>query len=342
MTHEYELAIQEFKRQTKEQPELLKLQWRRQLSQQSTYKAEIHELYTEMLNMKEKSEMKSQLSAQTCRLDHTSPSRSVESEPNNVLNTASPGRSSSWILPSEMTSTLDRPTSSGLQSPSGVPVQFGPSPLTQEYRHPSPCCAPPAQWGNHHARESGEEECELFGDVSLGHEESLPEVPSQHEARQDELDSASIPSVPNSIASNLAGPRCINGQLVRPTPPSDDCPSTACQASTVCAPGGVALGKAPPGFGSRPGIVPSRKIPPPPPPPEPRQHNTSAVNPASYPMQWTPLHTRPKTAGGDGPPDGSGGGGTGSGAGDPSNPSCNARPSGGGAGSHSSGGGGDH
>ena len=80
--HEHELAIQEFKRQAEEQPELLKLQWRSQLSQQSSYKAEVHELYTEMLNMREKSEMKSHLSAQMCRLE--TPSRSVESEPENV------------------------------------------------------------------------------------------------------------------------------------------------------------------------------------------------------------------------------------------------------------------
>ena len=106
---EHELAIQESKRQAEEQPELLKLQWRRQLSQQSTCKAEIHELYAEMPNMREKSEMKSQLSARMCSLE--SPSRSVESEPKNVLNTASQGRSSSWILPTEMMSTPDRPTS---------------------------------------------------------------------------------------------------------------------------------------------------------------------------------------------------------------------------------------
>ena len=109
IARKHELAIQEFKRQAEEQPELLKLQWRRQVSQQSSYKAEIHELYTEMLNMREKSEMKSHLSAQMCRLDN--PSRSVESDPQNVLNTASPGRSSSWILPTEMMSTPDRPTS---------------------------------------------------------------------------------------------------------------------------------------------------------------------------------------------------------------------------------------
>ena len=48
MTQEQELAIQEFRRQAEEQPELHKLLWRRQLSQQSTYKAEIHELYAEI------------------------------------------------------------------------------------------------------------------------------------------------------------------------------------------------------------------------------------------------------------------------------------------------------
>ena len=84
LAREHELAIQEFRRQAEEQPELLKLQWRRQLSQ-SSYKAEIHELYTEMLNIHEKSKMQFHLSAQMCKLE--TPSRSVESEPENVLNT---------------------------------------------------------------------------------------------------------------------------------------------------------------------------------------------------------------------------------------------------------------
>ena len=132
MTHEHELLTREIRRRAEEQPELHKLMWRRQLSQQFAYKAEIHELYTEMRNVREKSEMHSHLSAHMCKLEHDSPSRTVESEPENVLNTASPGRSSSWILPSEMMSTPDRPTCSGLQSPSKVPVQFGPSPLAQE------------------------------------------------------------------------------------------------------------------------------------------------------------------------------------------------------------------
>ena len=66
--------------------------------------------------------------------------------------------------------TPDRPTSSGLQSPMGAPVQLGPSPQTREYSHPSPCCIPPAQWGDMHARDPGEEECELFGEVPPGHD----------------------------------------------------------------------------------------------------------------------------------------------------------------------------
>ena len=41
LAREYELAIQELRRQAEEQPELLKLQWRGQLSQQASYKAEM-------------------------------------------------------------------------------------------------------------------------------------------------------------------------------------------------------------------------------------------------------------------------------------------------------------
>ena len=81
-----------------------KLLWKRQLSQQSTYRAEIHELHTEMLNIKEKSEMKSHLAANTCKIEQSVPSRTVDSEPENVLNTLSlsPGRSARWILPHEL------------------------------------------------------------------------------------------------------------------------------------------------------------------------------------------------------------------------------------------------
>ena len=78
---EYQNMVQELRRQADEQPDLQKLLWRRQLSQQADYRAEIHELHTELLNMKEKSEMKSHLAANMCRIDHTVPSRTVESEP---------------------------------------------------------------------------------------------------------------------------------------------------------------------------------------------------------------------------------------------------------------------
>ena len=123
--------IQELRPQADEQPDQKQL-WKTQLSQESTYKAEIHELYTEMLNVKEKSEMQSRLAANMCKIEQSVPSRSVESEPDNVLNTISPGRSSRWILPEEL-ETPNRPTSSGLQSPVGAPTQLGPSPATQEY-----------------------------------------------------------------------------------------------------------------------------------------------------------------------------------------------------------------
>ena len=79
VTQEHEFAIQELRRQTEEQPALRKSLWRRQLSQQSTYRAETHELYTEMLNMREKSEMQSHVTAHMCKLENTVPSRSVES-----------------------------------------------------------------------------------------------------------------------------------------------------------------------------------------------------------------------------------------------------------------------
>ena len=73
-----------------------------------------------MLNTREKSEMQSRLAANVCKIEHSVPSRSVESEAENVLNTLSPGRCSRWILPEEL-ATPNRPTSSGLQSPTGAP-----------------------------------------------------------------------------------------------------------------------------------------------------------------------------------------------------------------------------
>ena len=113
--------------------------------------------------------MQAAMSAQMCRLE--SPSLTVESEPDNVLNTASPGRRHSWILPSEMMRTPDRPTTGGLQTPTGAPVQLGPCPVTQQYSRRSDLSIPPAQWGNQDGRDEGEEECELFRDPQEIHSE---------------------------------------------------------------------------------------------------------------------------------------------------------------------------
>ena len=283
VAQEHELAIQELRCQAEEKPAIQKTLRKRQLSQQSTYKAEIHELYTEMLNMREKSETQSHLAAHMRKLEHSLPSRSVESEPENVLNTRSPSRCSRWILPDEL-ETPDRPTSSGLQSPIAAPVQLGPSPQTRKYSHPSPCCIPPAQWGDMHARDPGEEECDLFGDVPAGHEANVMSVPSDGEEHQDELDNAAALHASDSMAATLAGPRCVNGQLLRPTPPNDDSPSTACRPNVVNAPGGGALGRGPPGFGQSPGRVPSRQMapPPPPPPPAPLPHGNAIYNAATH------------------------------------------------------------
>ena len=161
IAHESEIALREVRRKAEEQPQVLKTQWKLQLSQQASYKAEIHELYTEMLNMCEESELQAALSAKMHRLEQ--PSLTVEPEPENVLNTASPGRSSSWILPSELM-TPARPTTGGIQTPTGPPVQYGPSTITQQYGRPRDLAVPPAQWGE---REPDEEECELFGEPVL-------------------------------------------------------------------------------------------------------------------------------------------------------------------------------
>ena len=124
---------------------------------------------------------------------------------------------------------------------------------------------------------------------------------------QVELNIAAAPSPYNCSSSSMTAPRCVNGHLVRPEPPSDDAPSTACNSSSVTASGGVGLGKAdPPCFGTPPGIhpVPSRQLPPPPPPPASSCSSNPAGHAPVYARQWTPLNTRPKSSGG-GPPDGS-------------------------------------
>ena len=107
---------------------MLKSQWKHQI-QQASYMAEIHDLYTEMLKMRERSDMQASLSTKMCRLEQ--PSLTVKVEPENVLNTACPGRSPSWILASELMTPV-KPTTGGIQSLRGPPVQYGPSPVTQQ------------------------------------------------------------------------------------------------------------------------------------------------------------------------------------------------------------------
>ena len=93
------------------------------------------------------------------------PSLTVEVEPENVLNTASPGRRSSWILALELMTPM-RPTTGGLRTPEGAPVRYGPSPVTQQYSRQGDLSVPPAQWGDRDFRtHDDEEEIDLFQDA---------------------------------------------------------------------------------------------------------------------------------------------------------------------------------
>ena len=186
---EYQDMIHELRRQADEQPDMQKLLWRGHLSQQADYRAEIHELHTELLNMREKSEMKSHLAANVCRLEQTVPSRTVDAEAENVLNTMSPGKSHRWILPHEL-ETPDRPTSSGLQTPIGAPVQLGPSPLTREYSAAPSGHTPPAQWGEYYGRAGDDDGCELFGALPGDGEPEEHVCPQQAVHQPDELSNA--------------------------------------------------------------------------------------------------------------------------------------------------------
>ena len=181
--------------------------------------------------------MKSHLAAHMCRIEQTVPSRTVEAEPDNTLNTLSPGRNSRWILPHEL-ETPNRPTSSGLQSPVGVPVQLGPSPMTREYSATPPGNVPPAQWGEFYGRAS-DDGCELFGAVPDG-DDSEELCPQAAVLQPDELHDAHSPVAPLQQAPLVAA-RCVNGTILRPSNAEDDQPSTACQQSEICAPGGVPL-----------------------------------------------------------------------------------------------------
>ena len=142
-------------------------------------------------------------------------------------------------------------------------MQFGPSPRAQEYCCQSPCQIPPAQWGDHDAREAEAEECELFGDQPATEDDPAQVDLEQQMAHQDELDIAAVPSPSNGRASNVSGPLYVLNHQVMMLPPRH-------VMGSVSASGRVRLGKAkPPCFGTRPGTsqVPSRRLPSPPPPP---------------------------------------------------------------------------
>ena len=236
-----------------------------------------------MLNMQEKSEIKATLSANMCRLEQ--PSLSVEAEVENVVNTASPGRRSSWILASELMTPV-RPTTGGLRTPESAPVRYDPSPVTQQYNHRSDLSVPPARWGDRNLqRYEDEEEVDLFQDaLQPGGQAGGPIEQYLFMAQQDELNTASVPrpiQPPERSQPNLA--RCVDGRNPPPQPPRDDSLSTTCDSGTASI---------------------SMPLPPPPPPPPSSSTMSTATAPQVYPLKWTPLGAKPKTPPGD-PPSGS-------------------------------------
>ena len=116
------------------------------------------------------------------------------------------------VLPHEL-ETPNRPTSSGMQSPMGAPVQLGPSPQTREYVPPHPCHIPPAQWGDVHSR-AGDDGCELFSGILMGDEQEASAIPPQTVQHPDELGDAVFPSRPHH-QQPLVAARCVNGTLVQ-------------------------------------------------------------------------------------------------------------------------------
>ena len=266
-----------------------------QLSQQASHKAEIHELYTEMLNTHEKSETQAAFSAKMRRPEQ--PILTVEAEPENMLNTVSPGRRSSWILASELM-TPARPTTRGrstcpIWSKSKKDVNYLEFPCSQEENNQEILSN---KVYSRRARTS----CRLRELLNL-------QTTKSH-----------LMSIPfDALMAEL---------FVRDNVIDEESPSTACNSSTVSTStlGGVRLGAAePPCFGQLPGLAQVPSIPLPPPPP--RTSNTSS-NAEVYPPQWTPLGAKSKTPPG-GPPSGSNNQSTGSGGSDPNNPTGNA-PSG--------------
>ena len=195
----------------------------------------------------EKSEMQAELSATMRRLEQ--PSLTVEAEPENARNTASPARRSSWILASELMTPV-RPTTGGLRTPEGAPVRNGPSPVTQQYSRRGDPSAPPAQWGDRSLRTNEDEEgVDLFqGALHPGGEQARGPIEQdllmEH---QDKLNTASVPRpMQSQEQSHPSQVRCVDGRIICPQPAQENPPSTAYDSSTVSisTPGGVRLGGA--------------------------------------------------------------------------------------------------
>ena len=95
VTQEHELAIRELRRQAEEQPAIQKTLWnvnsRSNLPTRPRFMSSIRRCSTCERSL---SHSDSHLAANMRKLEHSVPSRSVESEPENVLNTRSPGRCS--------------------------------------------------------------------------------------------------------------------------------------------------------------------------------------------------------------------------------------------------------
>ena len=192
------------------------------------------------------------------------PSRTVESEPENVLNTLSPGRNSRWILPEEL-ETPNRPTG---RQPHLV------------YNHR---LAHRSNWVQVRSHENTVFPLQVIhhqlnGEMSMVEPEMMdvnylvlyrmvknqvPVCPKQAVQQQDELNDAHSPFAPPQQEPLLAAP-CVNGTLVRPVPSDEESPSTACRQSEVCAPGGVQLGRGVPGVQHSPGAGSGGGGPPPP------------------------------------------------------------------------------
>ena len=95
-----EFETQQLQDKSASQPQLLKGQWKQQMSQTATYKAEIHALRTELANLTERPELQATLSAKMCSIK--SPRLIIGAAPENLLNTVGPRRSPSWILPGQL------------------------------------------------------------------------------------------------------------------------------------------------------------------------------------------------------------------------------------------------